>query len=139
MSDRIAGAFNRSGAACTVALDISKAFDRVWHAGLRQKLKSYGISGEIFGLISCFLSNRRLRVVLDGKSSQEYPVYSVYPVYPVFSVTIRRCYKHVYVNSFFHRTARPWNFLPIECFPLNYDLSSFKSRIKRHLLTVGSF
>ena len=35
---------------------------------------SHGISGQIFGLISSFLSNRRLRVVLDGKSSQEYPV-----------------------------------------------------------------
>ena len=57
-----------------MALDISKAFDRVWHAGLLHKLKSYGISGRIFGLISSFLSKRRLRVVLDGKSSQEYPV-----------------------------------------------------------------
>ena len=57
-----------------MALDISKAFDRVWHAGLLHKLKSYRISGQIFGLISSFLSNRRLRVVLDGKSSQEYPV-----------------------------------------------------------------
>ena len=57
-----------------MALDISKAFDRVWHAGLLHKLKSYGISGQIFGLISSFLSNRRLRVVLDGKSSQEHPV-----------------------------------------------------------------
>ena len=57
-----------------MALDISKAFDRVWHAGLLHKLKSYGISGQIFSLISFFLSNRQLRVVLDGKSSQEYPV-----------------------------------------------------------------
>ena len=57
-----------------MALDISKAFDRVWHAGLLHKLKSYGISGQIFGLISSFLSNRRLQVVLDGKSSQEYAV-----------------------------------------------------------------
>ena len=57
-----------------MALDISKAFDRVWHAGLLHKVKSYGISGQIFGLISSFLSNRRLRVVLDGKFSQEYPV-----------------------------------------------------------------
>ena len=55
-----------------MALDISKAFDRVWHAVLH-KLKCYGISGQIFGLISSFLSNRQLRVVLDGKSSQEYP------------------------------------------------------------------
>ena len=35
---------------------------------------SYEISGHIFGLISSFLSNRQLRVVLDGKCSQEYPV-----------------------------------------------------------------
>ena len=42
--------------------------------GLFDKLKSYGISHQIFGLISSFLSNRQLRVVLDGKSSQEFPV-----------------------------------------------------------------
>ena len=65
VADSIAGAFNRSGATRAVALDISKAFDRVWHAGLLHKLKSYGISGQIFGLISSFLSNRRLQVVLD--------------------------------------------------------------------------
>ena len=74
VSDRIGRAFNRSGATRAVALDISMAFGRVWHAGLLNKLKSYGISGQIFSLISSFLSNRRLRVVLDGKSSQEYPV-----------------------------------------------------------------
>ena len=74
VSDRIARAFNRSGFTRALALDISKAFDRVWHAGLLHKLKSYGISGQIFSLISSFLSNRWLRVVLDGKSSQEYPV-----------------------------------------------------------------
>ena len=53
---------------------LSKAFDRVWHTRLLHKLKSYGISGQIFGLISSFLSNRQLRVVLGGKSSQEYQV-----------------------------------------------------------------
>ena len=74
VSDRIGGAFNRSGTARAVALDISKAFERVWHAGLLHRLKTYGISGQIFGLISSFLSNRLLRVVLDGKSSQKYPV-----------------------------------------------------------------
>ena len=74
VSDRIARAFNRSGATRAVALDISKAFDRVWHTGLLHKFKSYGISGQIFDLISFFLSNMRLRVVLDGQSLQEYPV-----------------------------------------------------------------
>ena len=56
-----------------------------------------------------------------------------------FSATIPKCYKDVYVNSFFSRTARAWNYLPIECFLLTYDLSGFKSRINRHVLTVGPF
>ena len=55
VSDRIARAFDRSGATQAVALNISKAFDWVWHADLLHKLKSYKISGQIFGLISSFL------------------------------------------------------------------------------------
>ena len=58
VSDRIARAFNNSGATQTVTRDISKAFDRVWHAGLPHKLRSYEISGHLFGLISSFLSGR---------------------------------------------------------------------------------
>ena len=68
MSDRIARAFNRSGATQAVAIDISTNLTFF-------KLKSDGISGLIFGLISSFLSNRQLRVILDGKPSQEYPVH----------------------------------------------------------------
>ena len=45
-------------------LDISKAFDRDWHASLLHKLKSYGISGQTFSHISFFLNNRRLGMVL---------------------------------------------------------------------------
>ena len=56
-----------------------------------------------------------------------------------FCVTIPRCYKDVYVNSFFPCTARLWNSLPIKCFPLTYNLNGFKSRISRHLLTVAYF
>ena len=71
-----------------MALDISNAFDRVWHACLLHKLKSYGTSGQIFGLISSFLSNRRLRVVLDGKSSQEYPVNAGVPQGSILGPTL---------------------------------------------------
>ena len=54
-----------------------------------------------------------------------------------FSVAIPRCYKDVYVNSFFPCTARLWNSLPTECFPLTYDLNGFKSIINRHLLAFS--
>ena len=67
-------AYNRSGATRAIALDISKTFDRVWHAGLLYELKSYGVCGQTFRLILPFLGNRWLRVVLHRKFSQEYPV-----------------------------------------------------------------
>ena len=92
VSDRIAKAFNRSGVTLAVALDISKAFDRVWHAGLLHKLKSHGISGQISGFISSFLCNRRLRVVLDGKSSQEYPVNAGVPQGFILGPTLFQLY-----------------------------------------------
>ena len=71
VSDRTARSFNRCGATLAVSLDISKGFDRVWHVGRFHRLKSYGISGQIFGPICSFLTNRRLRVFLDGQSSQK--------------------------------------------------------------------
>ena len=47
-------------------------------------------------------------------------------------------YKDVYVNSFFLRTARLRNFVPIECFSLTYDLNGFKPGNHRHFFSVGS-
>ena len=51
-------------------LDLSKAFDRVWHDGLMYKLKTLGICGNYYGLIHSFLSDRHQRVVLNGQSSK---------------------------------------------------------------------
>ena len=42
-SIRIARVFNRSEANQAISFDISKAFDRFWHAGLLHKLKPYRI------------------------------------------------------------------------------------------------
>ena len=88
VSDRIARVFNSSWATLAVAIDISKTFDRVCHAGLLYKLKSYGISSQIFGHITSFLSNRRLGVVLDGKFSQECPVNAGVPQGSILGPTL---------------------------------------------------
>ena len=69
-----------------MALDKSMAFDRVWHAGLLHKLNSYGISGQILGL-SSFPSNRQLRMVLDGKDSEGYPLNAEVPQSSILGLT----------------------------------------------------
>ena len=53
-----------------VFLDISKAFDRVWHRGLLVKLKQLGIGDPLLSWIQSYLSNRKQRVVLDGQFSE---------------------------------------------------------------------
>ena len=52
-----------------VFLDISKAFDKVWHEVLIYKSKQNGIPGELLNILIDFLNNRKQRVVLNGQSS----------------------------------------------------------------------
>ena len=51
-----------------VFLDISKAFEKVWHKGLIFKLKENCISDKILNIIPDFLSFRKQRVVLNGQA-----------------------------------------------------------------------
>ena len=79
ITERLLRALDKCGEARIVALDISKAFDKVWHAGLLHKLSSYGISGKLFSIIKSFLLGRQLNVILDGQKSNTYPISSGVP------------------------------------------------------------
>ena len=63
----------------SVYLDMSKAFDKVWHEGLLFKLKQNGIDGKLLQFFQSYLSNRRQRVVLNGRSSDWAPIQSGVP------------------------------------------------------------
>ena len=52
-----------------VYLDISKAFERVWHQGLIYKLCQCSVSGKLLMLMQSFLSDRQQHTVLNGKTS----------------------------------------------------------------------
>ena len=62
-----------------VFLDISKAFDKVWHEGLVFKLASNGIDGNLLMTVKNFLTNRHQRVVLNGTDSSWLPLNSGVP------------------------------------------------------------
>ena len=79
ITDRFYRALDKCGEARAIALDISKAFDKVWHCGLLRKLSSYGVSGNVFKIIESFLTNRSIKVVLDGQHSSSFPVTSGVP------------------------------------------------------------
>ena len=41
-----------------VFLDLSKAFDKVWHDGIIFKLKAYGVEGELLSLLKNYIESR---------------------------------------------------------------------------------
>ena len=52
-----------------VFLDISKAFDKVWHNGLIYKLKQNGVARDLLDTLTNFLKERKQRVVLNEQES----------------------------------------------------------------------
>ena len=53
-----------------VFCDVSKAFDRVWHAGLIHKLRAAGITGHLLKWFVSYLEKRRQRVVVSCVQSE---------------------------------------------------------------------
>ena len=52
-----------------VFLDISKAFDKVWHKGLLYKLERLGVRDPLLKWFKTYLTGRKQRVIIDGQSS----------------------------------------------------------------------
>ena len=88
VTERIHQALDVSGEARAIALDISKAFDKVWHRGLVHKLQACGISGNILSIIKSFLSGRSIKVVLSGSSSKEHFISAGVPQGSVLGPTL---------------------------------------------------
>ena len=57
-----------------VFLDVSSAFDAVWHAGLLRKLEQLNIKGDVLNLFTSYLSQRRAVTTIEGKQSTQLPV-----------------------------------------------------------------
>ena len=89
------------GESFVVALDISKAFDRVWHKALLAKLPAYGFTPSFCKLISSFLSNRFISVAVDGATSASFPVSSGVLQGSVLSPTLFL----LFINDLLHATA----------------------------------
>ena len=67
----------------SVFLDMSKAFDKVWHEGLLYKLKYMGISGDLYNLPENNFSGRFQRVILNGQQSSWKPILAGVPQGPI--------------------------------------------------------
>lgn len=73
-------------------LDFSKAFDTVPHRKLLSKLSSYGVSGPLHNWLECFLTQRTMKVVLEGISSKTTTVDSGVPQGTVLGPLLFLCH-----------------------------------------------
>ena len=69
INHEILSAFDMGFEVRGIFLDISKAFDKVWHDGLIFKLRQNGIRGEMINILEDFLRNRKQRIVLNNRFS----------------------------------------------------------------------
>ena len=69
-------------------LDISKAFDRVWHKSLIYKLSSYRFYPSLCIFISSFLFDRSIVAVVDGRCCSPKTINSGFPQCSVLSITL---------------------------------------------------
>ena len=77
--DFIAGALDKGKEIRAVFCDVSKAFDKVWHKGIIQKLKRCGIRGDLLDWFESYLENRLQCVVINGYTSDTRPVFAGVP------------------------------------------------------------
>ena len=49
-----------------IFLDLTKAFDKVWHVRLLWKLQNIGIGGNLLKLLKSYLNEQRKTMVIDG-------------------------------------------------------------------------
>ncbi len=69
LTHKIHEALDQGKEVCMVFLDISKAFDKVYHDGLIHKLQTMGIIGPLLDWFRSYLHERKQRVVLNGQTS----------------------------------------------------------------------
>ncbi len=94
-------ALGKYGETFAVSLDISKAFNRVWHQALLSKLPSFGLDPHLVSLIESFLQCRSMAVTIDGAKSDSYSFHYGVPQGSVLSPT----FFLIFINNLLNVTS----------------------------------
>ena len=79
LENKIRIATNSNETCIVVFIDLTGAFDRVWHMGILEKLRQAGIKGRMLGWLRSYLNNRKFSVFVEGEESSTRPITSGVP------------------------------------------------------------
>nr|CAI5831821.1 unnamed protein product [Callosobruchus analis] len=96
-------AIQNHGESRIVAHDLSKDFGRVWHEGLLAKIAAYGPPPGLRQWLNSFLNDRSLFVVVEGSSSDVFPINVGVPQGCVLSPTVFL----LHINELLEITSNP--------------------------------
>lgn len=120
------------GESVIVSLDISKAFDRVWHSSLLAKIRAIGAGAALTKWIESYLVDRQIRVVLDGFTSDTHNLNSGVPQGSALAPTLFL----IFINDLLNLTVNP-----LYCFADDSTLDasySFESRVSANTHAVSA-
>ena len=88
----ISDALANKNQCCLVLRDVSKAFDKVWHNGLRYKLHHLNIPSDFTRILSNYLENRTAYIALNNHDGPTFDIYSGVPQGSSISPTLYAIY-----------------------------------------------
>ena len=120
-----------------IFLDISKAFDRVWHEGLLYKIQSIGISGTPLKLIESFLSGRYQGVLLNGQASSWSPALGSVPQGSILG----SLFFLIYINDLSHNLSSTVNLFADDAsvFSIVHDTDSSTKQLNDDLKKISDW
>lgn len=146
--NKIYSQFDKSDEVLAVFLDLSKAFDKVWHKGLIYKLKKIGITGNLLKWLISYLSNRKQQVVINGAKSDILDLKSGVPQGSVLGPLLFLIYINdltdgitgeVFLfaddSSLFHTVRKNINTCAAK---MNYDLNIIYQWANKWLVTINA-
>lgn len=92
VSEDIINGFERRCHTAAVFLDVSQAFDRVWHDGLLFKLRDFGVPCYLQNIIRSFLEDRTFSVKIGGTLSSSRPIQAGVPQGAILSPLLFNIY-----------------------------------------------
>jgi hypothetical protein len=88
-----------------IALDVEKAFDRVYHDGLIYKMAQYEFPTQLTSLVDSFLNGRTFRVAINGQPSASHRIKYGVPQGAVISPCLYSIFTSDLPSSMDHKTA----------------------------------